>query len=157
MSTHAAWRRIRSTPVDPDTGCWIWTGATSVGYGRIRVDGRLDMAHRVSYQLFVGQIPEGLDLDHLCMNRRCCNPSHLEPVTRAENMRRAAAAKVAQLDLPGVGAQDAANQLGVERNHVYRLARLGLLDRLAVEGHWRVTPESIERYRADRRIKAVAA
>lgn len=46
------------------------------------------MAHRVAYELWVGPIPEGMELDHRCKVRACINPAHLEPVTHAENMRR---------------------------------------------------------------------
>jgi hypothetical protein len=69
--------------------CWPWTAAkTSCGYGKIGVAGRTRPAHRVSYELFVGPIPEGLTLDHLCRNPACVNPEHLEPVTQRENTRR---------------------------------------------------------------------
>ena len=69
--------------------CWEWTGGLATnGYGRIRFDGRVQAVHRIVYELLVGVIPEGLDLDHLCRNRKCVNPDHLEPVTRSENLRR---------------------------------------------------------------------
>jgi HNH endonuclease len=58
------------------------------GYGMITVGGVRWAAHRYSYTQLVGPIPEGLDLDHLCRNRPCCNPAHLEPVTRSENLKR---------------------------------------------------------------------
>lgn len=69
-------------------GCWIWSGPTnSRGYGRIYVDGPV-AAHRWSYEHFVGEIPDGLVLDHLCRVTLCVRPDHLEPVTQAENIRR---------------------------------------------------------------------
>lgn len=72
-----------------ESGCWEWQGAiTSSGYGTWWVNKRLTPAHRVMYERHKGAIPEGLDLDHLCRNRKCVNPDHLEPVTRQENWRR---------------------------------------------------------------------
>ena len=74
--------------------CWIWLGSFRGGYGRffIRMDpGRKTVkedAHRVSYELSVGPIPEGRELDHLCRNRGCCNFNHVEPVTRGVNVKR---------------------------------------------------------------------
>jgi len=74
--------------VDEETGCWLWIGATARGYGQIWVDGRTQPAHRIAYELLVGPIPEGLQLDHLCRVRHCVNPEHLEPVTNRENILR---------------------------------------------------------------------
>lgn len=76
-------------------GCWEWSAAHNPksGYAVMRVDGTLRYAHRLSYELHVGPIPDGLVIDHLCMNRGCVNPAHLEPVTQGENTRRAARAR----------------------------------------------------------------
>jgi hypothetical protein len=71
--------------------CWEWRGAVgSSGYGVFHAGPGLELAHRFAYEALVGPIPEGCDLDHLCGNTRCVNPAHLEPVTHAENVRRAA-------------------------------------------------------------------
>lgn len=70
-------------------GCWEWLRAKAGGgYGRVCINGRLLQAHRVVYEQFVGPIPAGLHLDHLCRNPGCVNPAHLEPVTCVENIRR---------------------------------------------------------------------
>lgn len=73
-----------------DGECWAWTGVTDrKGYARFRgPDYRRVFVHRFAYEMAVGPIPDGLTIDHLCRNRSCCNPAHLEPVTMAENIRR---------------------------------------------------------------------
>lgn len=69
--------------------CWEWTGAkTSGGYGHFWVNPVRVVCHRYAYEQLVGQIPEGLQLDHLCRNRACVNPNHLEPVTQQVNILR---------------------------------------------------------------------
>ena len=74
---------------DAETGCWNWQLAlNAAGYGIIGVNCRPRLAHRIAYEEFVGSIPNGLELDHLCKNKRCVNPEHLEAVTRSENVRR---------------------------------------------------------------------
>jgi hypothetical protein len=69
--------------------CWTWQGSLDRGgYGKVSVDGRTMRTHRVMYALVHGEIATGLVLDHLCKNRACCNPTHLDPVTQWENVRR---------------------------------------------------------------------
>ena len=70
--------------------CWEWTGAHwTDGYGCFRLaNKRLVPAHRIVYELEIGPIAPGLVLDHICGNKSCVNPAHLEPVTHGENMRR---------------------------------------------------------------------
>ncbi len=70
--------------------CWLWTASlfTQSRYGLLKVSDTNRGAHVVSYELVVGPVPAGLELDHLCRVRHCVNPSHLEPVTHQENARR---------------------------------------------------------------------
>lgn len=69
--------------------CWEWTAAKlKSGYGVLGVGGRTACAHRIAYEISIGPIPDGLEIDHLCSNRSCVNPWHLEPVTHQENQRR---------------------------------------------------------------------
>lgn len=82
------WRKVNK---DDPSGCWLWTGAKYRGYGYFRVERKGIRAHRYSYELVKGNIPSGLILDHLCRNKACVNPQHLEPVTIGENVLRGTA------------------------------------------------------------------
>lgn len=84
------WSRVHKT-----NGCWIWLGATNPkGYGQFfwkRGDASHSYtrpAHIVAYELSLGPVPKGRELDHICQNRRCVNPAHLEPITHKENLMR---------------------------------------------------------------------
>ena len=72
-----------------DNGCWEWRGAhLASGYGSVRFNGSARVVHRIIWEHHHGQpIPDGLQIDHLCRNRGCCNPEHLEAVTQTENLR----------------------------------------------------------------------
>lgn len=79
-------------------GCWVWTGGKSDrGYGYFRHGGRVQRVHRLAFVALRGAIPEGLGLDHLCRNKLCIRPDHLEPVSGAVNTRRAADDRAAEL------------------------------------------------------------
>jgi hypothetical protein len=79
-------RLLRKIEKQPD-GCWIWQGETNQGYGQINLSGRRRTVHRVAYELWIEAIPKGLQVQHLCSNRRCCNPDHLVTATAAETAR----------------------------------------------------------------------
>jgi hypothetical protein len=69
-------------------GCWLWGGPNFKGYGRVCYAGRYASAHRWVYELCVEPIPDEMELDHICLNPPCCNPDHLEVVTKLENLSR---------------------------------------------------------------------
>jgi len=83
---------------NPYTSCWEWTGSKIHGYGRLTCRANTAcgftsaLAHILVYELLIEPVPLGLELDHLCFNRGCVNPWHLEPVTRRENIMRGASA-----------------------------------------------------------------
>jgi hypothetical protein len=75
--------------INEETDCWEWQASKNVGgYGQFYYCGGPKVAHKVAYELMVGKVPQGLQLDHLCRVRYCCNPRHLEVVTSGENTRR---------------------------------------------------------------------
>ncbi len=113
------WRKVdKNGPVPaarPDLGpCWIWTGWTiNTGYGMIGTGGREGhdvLVHRLSYELLVGPIPDGLNIDHLCSTPTCVNPDHLEAVSQAVNVRRGRRTKLTALDVLHIRAACAAGE-----------------------------------------------
>lgn len=97
------------------SSCWEWSGATSSGYGKFWVSrGKNAAAHRVAYELLVGEIPPGMVLDHLCRNRSCVFFEHLEPVTDRENILRGS----------GFSARNA-RKTECPQGHEYRMSKRG--------------------------------
>lgn len=116
-----------------DDGCWNFNGYIdkSGRAGAIHMDGKYQRSYRAYYERMHGPVPHGLQLDHLCRNRRCINPDHLEPVTAAENTRRGVACKlnrddVAVIRLAAISGRkqiDLAREYGVSKDHINRIVR----------------------------------
>jgi hypothetical protein len=92
--------------------CWEWLGSkpeSRGGYGQLYLNGRTQLAHRVVFERFNGEVPADLTLDHLCRNRSCVNPDHLEPVSITENIRRGTPFKPKKTHCPSGHPYDEAN------------------------------------------------
>lgn len=123
--------KLLNRKVRTDSGCWLWLGPLNRGYGSIgnRKGDRAWRAHRIVYRILVGPIPGGMDLDHLCRVRHCVNPEHLEPVSRATNIRRGDKTKLTEsqtqeikrLRASGVILQKIADTFGIAVSHTYRI------------------------------------
>jgi hypothetical protein len=94
--------RFHAGYIVADNGCWVWQKSRTIdGYGVIAANKKVKGAHRVAYQLYIGEITEGLVIDHLCRNPPCVNPDHLEMVTNRVNALRGVSPSI-QVYLSGV-------------------------------------------------------
>ena len=157
--------RFESKLIRSEGGCWEWSGShfQQTGYAIFNLPSERDgiwrptVAHRIAYELYIGPVPAGLVIDHLCRNRGCVNPEHLEPVTRGENVRRGMAPSA-------VSFRDNRCQRGHEftpENTILRANRPGRREcRECVRARDRVRNKTEERraqYRAQYRRRKAAA
>ena len=118
--------------IDPETGCWNWNlHCGQNGYGIIWFEGKNRYFHRISYQLYVGEIPDGMTIDHLCRNRRCANPDHMEVVSIQVNSQRRVNTKLSPSDIPkirvllaqGVRQREIASDFGTTQSNISLIKR----------------------------------
>ena len=118
--------------IDPETGCWNWNlHCGQNGYGIIWFEGKNRYVHRISYQLYVGEIPDGMTIDHLCRNRRCANPDHMEVVSIQVNSQRRVNTKLSPSDIPkirvllaqGVRQREIASDFGTTQSNISLIKR----------------------------------
>jgi len=123
--------RFATSYITEPNGCWRWIkGRTTSGYGHFHMLGHYYQAHLIAYIIHVGPLPDGLEADHLCRNRWCVNPEHVEPVTHAVNMQRSIRAVLSPEQVVairnarrgGAGVRKLARQYGINHATVSRIA-----------------------------------
>ena len=134
-------RFLAKIRLDDGSRCWEWTGERANGYGRFWLNRRKHGAHRVSYEHFVGPIPQNMELDHLCGNSGCVSYAHLEPVIHRENVLRGntIVAKCAVATACPQGHPYTGENLYVAKNgdrHCRTCAKIRGYRRRAQEAHW---------------------
>jgi HNH endonuclease len=122
---------IKYSP-EPNSGCWLWLASVDkygYGYGRLRHNGKWTYAHIVEWEKVNGPVPEGMELDHKCKIKPCCNPSHLELVTHAINVQRAAKLTIKDvLEIRkrcelGESYESLGLHYNVDKQHIYAIAK----------------------------------
>ena len=115
--------------VNKQTGCWEWNRRLiNGGYGVKRYKGKFYLAHRLYYERGHGSIPDGLEIDHLCRNRKCVNPTHLEAVTKSINQRRGLKSRIREQqakEIKQIGSsmkqRDVAKKFGVSQRLIWNI------------------------------------
>ncbi len=129
INGHTRRKKIRYL-IDNKTGCWNWQLYKSFDYGVIHIKKKPMQAHRYYYEKYKGKIPKGLVIDHLCRNKGCVNPEHLEVVTIGENTRRGKSGKLTQEDVADLRSlyktgeykqKDLAVMFGIGRPHTCQI------------------------------------
>lgn len=130
-------RLLKYVLPEPNSGCWLWTGALGTGgYGQFSVNRKVRRAHRVSYELFKCDIPAGLDLDHLCRVRCCVNPDHLEPVDRQTNCQRGETGHISGARKRAKTHCSQGHEYTPENTWVHKGARKCIICKLAATQRW---------------------
>ena len=121
------WAKVNKTD-----GCWNWTAAKARGYGRFKIEGKLQYAHRLAYQGFVGAIPTGMLVDHICRNRACVRPSHLRLATTKQNLENLSGSnRGSTSNVRGVSWYSRDKKWQAKLGHNYKTLHLGYYDNVA--------------------------
>lgn len=153
--------RVLAAITITDPGCWVWPYTKPSGYGYITANGKGRLVHRVVYTELVGPIPEGKEIDHLCRNRACCNPDHLEAVSRQTNMQRAHYFHANNRRNPtDLNSREIGSILNLVPESVNKLCREGAFDGAyqgGMGGIWFVPEASFDAYMAKRLAETLQA
>lgn len=129
------WEKVEKTD-----SCWNWLGGKTAGYGRIKIKNKCVYAHRFSYSLLKGKLDPNLTIDHLCRNRACVNPDHLEQVTMKINVLR------------GIGA----SAINAKKTHCKKGHEYTKENTYVYENNWRMCKTCTKLYYKENRNKILS-